>query len=273
MYITHLVLSSGGLKGFCYLGILYYLYNEKLDKNIKNVAGTSIGAYFSLIFALKIPLHEVENILKNIIEMNNSSNIDKDELINMFYKNGLDSIIKYINLLKKYTNDEDLTFIELSKRNGINLYVNATNINDNNDVIFSTETTPNISVFDAVAASMSVPFLFTPIEINEEYYIDGAIKNSFIIDIFNKVPKKNILGILIRIDDDFSINKIEKNTKISFIDYIYHIITMLYIGFKNNTYNNYYNSDKNANILIIKDMKKINNFYDINIEDNKIKKK
>ena len=45
-YFTHLVFSGSALRSFCLLGILRYIYFNKMDNHIKNAAGTSMGSFF-----------------------------------------------------------------------------------------------------------------------------------------------------------------------------------------------------------------------------------
>ena len=48
MKITKLVFSGGGIKGISYIGIIKYLEDEDLLKNINTIVGTSIGSVLGL---------------------------------------------------------------------------------------------------------------------------------------------------------------------------------------------------------------------------------
>ena len=50
--ITHIVFAGNAFKSICICGILRYIYFYNMDKNIRDVAGTSMGAFFSLAYAL-----------------------------------------------------------------------------------------------------------------------------------------------------------------------------------------------------------------------------
>ena len=63
--------------------------------------------------------------------------------------------------------------------------------------MFCLEDTPNVCVFKACAASMSIPLLFKPTKIGDDYYYDGGLTNNLPINIFKDVPYDNILGLLI----------------------------------------------------------------------------
>ena len=111
-----------------------------------------------------------------------------------------------------------MTFVELTKKFGINLYVSATNLNKCENIIFSTDNTPNISIFDATAASMSIPYFSKPVIIDGEYYLDGLFTNNFPINVFNHIQKHNILGVVIKISSEYNIKIYKKNTKLNYIE-------------------------------------------------------
>jgi predicted patatin/cPLA2 family phospholipase len=202
--ITHIYFSGGGLKGLCYLGILRYMYMENMTSRIKHSAGTSMGAYFALILALQIPLEFLEEELVlivdnfNILTPENYLYIDQNSFAQLLTENGMLSLdfvmkpaIKYMQL--KY-GVEDMTFIDFVKRTGVNLYINTVNINRCCNYIFNVDTDPNVSVIDAVKASMSVPYLFFPVEINGELYADGIRDFN---DIFKDVDENLVFRVLL----------------------------------------------------------------------------
>ena len=198
-----------------------------------------MGSLFCLVFALKIPYEKIEEIIKETITDIEISSADKNSLINLFYKNGIESSTKYLKLIKKYVmeryNVDDITFLELSKKTGINLFVSSTNINKNVNKIFCIDDTPNVSIFDAVASSMAIPFLAYPIEIDGEYYIDGGLTDNFPIKIFKNIPKENILGVAIKIPDDFKSHVYEKNTELSLFQYTSQLFNLLFLNSAHHT--------------------------------------
>tara|TARA_B110000858_G_C17794885_1_gene471887 strand:- start:1704 stop:2588 length:885 start_codon:yes stop_codon:yes gene_type:complete len=249
------VISGGGLYGVCMLGVLRYLYIEKKLKDVKNIAGNSMGAFFALAHCLKIDIEELENIIKEL-SCNKSLLITKKNFSNIFFKNGIVSFTIYTDRLKEYLNEkyklEDLTFIELTKKFGINLYVSATNLNKCNNIIFSTDNTPNVSIFDATAASMSIPYFSKPVIIDGEYYLDGLFTNNFPIDIFNNILKDNILGIVIKITTEYKYKIYEKNKKLNFIEYNKRLLELLLLNTSKVAFLDLID-EENKNLLIIND--------------------
>jgi predicted acylesterase/phospholipase RssA len=272
MTYTHVVISGGGLYGVCMLGVFRYLYIEKKLVDVKNIAGNSMGAFFSLAYCLKIDILELENIIKEL-SSNCSLLITKNNFSNIFFKNGILSFTVYTNRLKQYLNEKytinDLTFIELTKKFGINLYVSATNLNKCENIIFSTDNTPNVSIFDATAASMSIPYFSKPVIIDGEYYLDGLFTNNFPINIFKNIQKHNILGIVIKISSEYNIKTYKKNTKFNFIEYNKRILELLYLNTSKVAFFDLIDNNNN-NLLIIQDSP-ITNYLLINIKKNCIK--
>jgi len=204
--ITHLILSDGGFKGFVYLGILRFFYIHNLIDSIKNISGTSIGALFAVIFALKIPIEYIEKEFYEVLEEvrdNKTCFIDYNCFHNLFIENGILSLDFLINPIKKYLKSkyeiDDITFIDFIKKTGVNIYINCTNINTNTNKVFSADDTPNISVIEVLRATMCIPIIFKPIKIDDEYYIDGCINQSltYYHDTFGEVPEHNKLFIYI----------------------------------------------------------------------------
>lgn len=235
--ITHVVFSGGGIKGFCYLGIIRYLYIENLVKNIKYISGASIGAYFGLVLALQIPIDFIENEISIILEnikTNNNLTISKNNFSELFTTFGFLSLdfmmTPILNYLKLKYNIEDITFIDFIKKTGINLYVFTTCINTASKKIFSADDTPNISVIDAVKASMTIPFLFKSSCIEDEYYIDGVISNSVPMNIFKTVPKENKLCVIIYSGTDEDPMIYAKGNK---LDFFLYFSRSIYIMLKN----------------------------------------
>ena len=204
--ITHLVISGGGMRGAVYIGALRYLYLENLHKNITHISGTSIGAFIGLAIAFKLDIEDIEDIVKTAINDSKLCNIPYKNCIKIITECGLTNIDLLTNHMKnkiknKYKNlDEKITFLYLAKRFGVNYYISTTNIYTCKNKMFCLEDTPNVCVFKACAASMSIPLLFKPTKIGDDYYYDGGLTNNLPINIFKDVPYDNILCLLIHKD-------------------------------------------------------------------------
>ena len=248
--ITHLVFAGNALKSICICGVLRYIYCYKMDKNIRDVAGTSMGAFFSLAYALKIPIERLEKIIYATMK-SNITKIYPTNFINLINNYGFNNPIDYLIGLREYIkevyNQDDITFLELTKKTGINLYVSVSEINTGINVIFNVNDYPNVSVLEAISASMSIPVLSKPVKIDGKYYVDGYLTNNFPIEVFSHINSEFILGIGVNTLLECSMNNDEK--ELSFIKYYSNIFLMIY---NNTDALCYYNKIKNhKNILFI----------------------
>jgi predicted patatin/cPLA2 family phospholipase len=147
-------------------------------------------------------------------------------------------MIKHLKIIikKKYSDrcngadesgdiSETITFAQLSKIFGVNMYISCTNINTCENEIFSIEKTPDVCAYKACSASMSIPLLFKPINIGDYHYYDGGLTNNFPIKIFADVPRENIIGMLLYKDNE-TIERVPMKT-INFIYIVKQLMTIL----------------------------------------------
>jgi NTE family protein len=265
-HITHLVFSGNALRSLCLCGVLRYLYCYNLHTQIRDVAGTSMGALFCFAFALKIPIEELESILYNLSKNPKLTKFNSSSFINIINSYGLGSSHDYLDVFREYLqkkyNQNDITFLELSKKTGINLYVSTTCINNYKNKIFNVNETPDISVIDAIAASMCIPILSKPVKIGDDYYIDGCLTNNFPYEYFieNNVNKENILGVGIM---DVN-NENKNNNPTSFITYMSSILHLVHLNTNKLCYTDKIQS--HPSFLIIKNSP-IRSIFNLNIND------
>lgn len=242
--ITHLIFSGSNIYGIPFLGFIRYLYVHNLHLHIKNVAGTSFGSYIATIFALKIPVETFENLFIQYFNEPENNIISTSKTLNLIPKLGMETTYKYIKPLSKFIYDvydsENITFLELSKKTGINLHINAYCINTQSEVIFNVDNTPDISIIDAIAASMALPILYQPVIINGLYYIDACFVNNVMLDYFPTIHKNNILSIIVKIPIDLH-KSIPSHTKLD-------LSTIISIAFQSALQSIFkYSSDRHIN--------------------------
>ncbi|MXO90653.1 patatin-like phospholipase family protein [Pontixanthobacter aquaemixtae] len=99
------------------------------------------------------------------------------------FVSGLEQILSQ----KVSVNDgEPVTFEDLKKSDCLPLRIVASNISDGKEEVFSAETSPNISVAEAVAASVCVPFVFRVRTIDEKCYFDGGLVSNLPAWVFDE---------------------------------------------------------------------------------------
>ena len=234
--LTHLILSGGGSHGSVQVGALRFLYLENMHKSITHVACCSIGCFVAFMFVFKFSIEEMEDTIRDVIAYKDFTFIPKSRYLKLVSDYGLTDATKVTDLLikkikRKYPDYdiESLTFMDISKSFGINLYISATNLNTEKNKMFSVEDTPNELIFSALHASICIPMLFKPIEINGEYYIDGGLTNNFPINLFPNVPDENILGLAMcgELDKANDIDNVENcDKKVNFFFIIQQILSI-----------------------------------------------
>lgn len=186
-----LVLSGGGARGAAHIGVLKVL--EELQIPIDVITGTSMGAVVGGLYASGYNAKQLEKIIEgmNWAEMFTDhpqrsdlsfrqKRLDDDILL--AFELGLQGT--KIRLPKGLVQGQNL---DLKLRtlflpvNDIHNFDNlpipfravATNIETDEPVVFSSG-----NIATAVRASMSIPGLLTPTEVNGQYLVDGGVTNN-----------------------------------------------------------------------------------------------
>lgn len=201
--MKNLVLSGGGINGLVHLGSLKALDENNILDNIENYCGSSVGASIVFLLSLNFSYKDIYFIFKKM----KTSILVEEDFLNFLYNFSIFNLNKFKlfleSLLKLKTNLTKITYLELYNITKKNLNIVAININTTEEVIFNYISTPNINVIDTIIASCSIPFIFPPIKINNDYYIDCIIFNNYPTNVF-KDDLKNTIGIYLN-------NKIYKN--------------------------------------------------------------
>jgi len=199
---THLVLSGGGLAGLSYVGVLKYLSESGLGADITHVSGTSMGAWFATAFALGISPADMDTMVHHVFRDPDYIRYEPTALLGLMNTYGLDDGHRFVKPLEPYAAavalaPEDLqnaasakmtfrahagapatTFADVRERFGRTLVVAATCLETGEAVYFGPDTTPDVSVLDAVRASMAIPFVIRPVQIRGRHYVDGAFTDN-----------------------------------------------------------------------------------------------
>ena len=204
----YLVVGSGGMSFFSFLGSVAYVGID----DIEEVSGCSAGAILGLFICTG---KTVEEILDFCFEtdMKELASINMTSLITNF------GLISHEPIKKVFRNFcGNPTFKDLKKK----LHVTSFCVNRSETEYFSVDSHPDMFVIDAVCMSMTVPFLFETIKHNTCTYIDGATRESIPVMAFmDKDPEK----VLIIKKEENKVHTPEiKNIK-QFIQSIVHIVT------------------------------------------------
>lgn len=232
-----LVISGGGLKGFCALGVLTRLIETEYIDKPDIYCGTSIGSI--IVFLLNIG-YRPQDIYEVLLELdfaklviNNIENILEDIHIGL---NSIDPVIYIIYKLMKSKNiNKKITFLELFKKLGTKIIITGTCVNDASIHYFSHETTPDMQVLTAIRISISIPIVFKPYIYNNKVWIDGGCMNNYPIDLFHD-KLNDVIGIYL--DEDYYNYEIFEDVQ----TYIYQVMKCILRGLNYNKiefYKNY----------------------------------
>ncbi len=244
-----LVLSGGGAKGFAHIGVLEVLEKEGIP--IDYIVGTSIGSIMGGLYAIGYNSQQ----LKDFATQQKWIYLLSDRISR-----------EYINIYEKYDQDRYLVSFKLNADKGISLpagVVQGHNIM--NTLCRLTAKFHEVNDFDkfpipfacvaadlatgkeviirkgflaeAMFASMSLPTIFTPTEIDDKLVVDGGIVNNFPVDIAKEMGADIIIGV------DIQSKPLEKEEIGDIMDILGQMIS--YMGFEK-----YESNKKLCNIII-----------------------
>jgi len=193
-----LALSGGGAKGLAHVGVLKVL--EEQNIKIDYITGTSMGAVVASLYSAGYTPDQIENILVDINwngyisgELDNKKIPLEKKLNNQKYA----ATVRYdkeFNLsLPKGFGSTEIIYLRLKK-----LLANVDNINDFDKLpiplrIITTDLNSGKAVAlskgdlaRAITASVAIPTILDPVEINGNLYVDGLIsRNLPVEDVIN----------------------------------------------------------------------------------------
>ena len=178
-----IALGGGGSRGFAHLGVLKALEEKGIIPQI--ISGTSAGSIVGALLAAGKSPDEIMAVVKeNKLTDYAKIGIPKDGFMSLDHlKNNLAFLLP----------SDDFKSLKYP------LYVSASNL-----LTGEVEYLSKGSVSQAVAASSSIPIIFSPVEINGQWYVDGGL--------LDNLPVKPLTGQCDRIIavDIMPLEKIEK---------------------------------------------------------------
>lgn len=166
-----LVLSGGGVRGMAHIGVLKALMEFGIVPG--SVSGSSVGALVGALYANGNTIEEMLLFFKetplfkyNFFTISKSGFIDTD---------------RYFDVFRAYFPGD--TYEALKHK----LYVVATNLEKGEEVFFSSG-----ELIMTLPASAALPPVFSPVELDGQFYADGGIMNNFPLE-----PIKNTVDYVI----------------------------------------------------------------------------
>lgn len=189
-----LALSGGGAKGLAHVGVLKIL--EEQNIKIDYITGTSMGAVVAALYSAGYTPAQIENILidinwngyisgeldskkvpleKKLNSHKYAASVRYDKEFNLSLPKGFGSTeMIYLRLKKLLANVEDInTFDKLP----IPLRIVATDLNSGKAVALS-----HGDLARAITASVAIPTILDPVEIDGNLYVDGLITRNLPVE-------------------------------------------------------------------------------------------
>lgn len=169
-----LALGSGGLRGLAHIGVLKVLESENVP--IDCIAGCSIGSLIGALYAAGLGWENIAKLAKGLKR--------RHWLDFIVPKMGIiagERILQIMRILTQHKSFADLA---------IPLAVVATDLQEGREVVFTTG-----SVAEAVRASISVPGIFVPAEVNGMRLVDGAVVNPTPVDVARRMGADIVIAV------------------------------------------------------------------------------
>ena len=186
-----LALSSGGPRGFAYIGAIEELLRR--GYSITSVSGASAGALIGGIYAAG-GLPAFKEWLLHLDPLQIVAQLDVAPSKNYLLKG--DKIIETIKARVPEVNIEDLP---------IPFTAVATDLHTGEEVLFREG-----PLFDAIRASISIPSMFRPVKWQGRTLIDGGIANTFPLNRVARTPGDILAG--------FNVNRIDAESIRAFLE-------------------------------------------------------
>jgi predicted acylesterase/phospholipase RssA len=200
-----LVLSGGAARGLAHLGVLKGL--EELGIKPSIIVGTSMGALIGAGYAT----HPHSGWVYR--EMKGYNPMAMLRLIDLTAPGcGIIKGKRIENTIRDRLGDVKFSDLEIP------LIVNATNIVDGSDFVFREG-----SVVDAVRASISIPFIFTPVRKDGILMVDGGLTNNLFFSVL--VPMADQYDLFLLVNLNSSIYKIKDSC--SFIEMVMQVLFIM----------------------------------------------
>ncbi len=204
----NLVFEGGGIRGLAYSGALIALEKENKLRHVQRVGGTSIGALAAGLYAVGFTPKEIRDLVLHT----SLTKVQQAPWIvgipfrfsNYYGLFKADRLERWIGqCIAQKTGDATITLEELDHRSDSthlpDLYVTGTNLTQQKAIIFSAETTPHVPVKTAIRISLTIPFYFKPVFMNDSLevvenpsttedlnvMVDGGIVANYPIHLFD----------------------------------------------------------------------------------------
>ena len=173
-----LVLGSGAALGLTHIGVIEVLERENIQ--IDAVCGSSIGAFFGALWAIGKTSQEIKEITLNYNKFQMLFNMSDF----VFPFRGIIRGRRLLNYFEKIFGNK--TFFDVKKT----LKVVACDVASMKEAVI--EDGP---IAKAILASVCIPALFEPVQLDNCYFIDGGVLNPLPCDVLLRIGIRKIIAV------------------------------------------------------------------------------
>lgn len=223
-------LSGGGIRAVAFIGALEVLEARGLLKSVREYIGISAGAFMAFGFVLGYTIQEIKKLCMEL-DFSLIRSVEPETAIEFFDQFGFDTGENLQRLLESFLKQKNLspdtTFEQLSLQYPTLpiLRCFATDLNTCTSREFSVTSTPTVKLTDALKATMSLTFYFTPVidPITGHYLTDGGVLHNYPMAFLTPEERKDSLGLM------FSNEHVENKDIHDLYDFIHQIFACVYM--------------------------------------------
>lgn len=172
-----IALGSGGARGLAHIGVLKVLEENKIP--IDYIAGVSIGSIAGAYYSLN---KEINSLEKKVAQLTKKDLLKLIDLASP--KKSLISGNKIKNFIKTLIKNKSFSDTKTP------LKIIASDLCSGKEIIINKG-----KLADAIMASISIPGIFPPIEMNDKLLVDGGVVNPTPINVVKKMGAEVIIGV------------------------------------------------------------------------------
>ncbi len=218
------IFGGGGIRGLCYCGAYKALVENNIE--ITGYAGSSIGAVFASLIACGYDYKETYKILSDTgFDMFRDLNLgfkkeiafSKGEVFLEWIREKIEQ--KFYGVTYRKGKMPPVNFCDIKTK----LIIYSVDLTNMKFKEFSCIETPDFEIAKAIRASVSMPGLFTPLEIDNSLIVDGdLIKSTPLWRVTNSIKNINERIMEFRLEDNETQKEITNS--IEYINRVYNAI-------------------------------------------------
>lgn len=193
-YPRVVIIGPGGIKGLKMLGFLAPIEDVGLLEYTDTFCGVSVGAIIALLIVAGYQIREIVGEASNLNLFKDIRNVTFKSIIENCGLMSNDSVKRRLTQLMIHKFGLVPTLYNLYLQTGKAFIAVTLNVTDNECVIMSPFTHPNISCVDVALFSINIPFFFYELMFQGKTYVDGALANPYPLEYFD-TSTTNILGL------------------------------------------------------------------------------